>query len=120
MLVRGGHQLALGLAQGLAPLGVVGAGGDGAAIEADGVADAPHPAQQIAVVDEGLVAALAVVVEGALEQLGGAVGSYFGMRIFYKVPPLRSFLLFVVSTIVTVAVFGGIVAYMAMQRSRIH
>jgi hypothetical protein len=50
----------------------------------------------------------------------GAVGSYFGMRIFYKEAPLRSFLLFAVSTIVTVAVFGGIAAYMAMQRSRIN
>jgi hypothetical protein len=49
----------------------------------------------------------------------GAVGSYFGMRIFYKVPPLRSLMLFVVATLVTVAVFGGIVTYMAMQRSRI-
>jgi hypothetical protein len=50
----------------------------------------------------------------------GAVGSYLGMRIFYKEAPLRSFLLFAVSTIVTVAVFGGIAAYMAMQRSRIN
>jgi len=50
----------------------------------------------------------------------GAVGSYFGMRIFYKEAPLRSFLLFAVSTIVTVAVFGGIAAYMALQRSRIN
>ena len=49
----------------------------------------------------------------------GAVGSYFGMRIFYKVPPLRSFVLFAVTSLVTLAVFGGIVAYMAMQRSRI-
>jgi hypothetical protein len=51
--------------------------------------------------------------------VAGAVGSYFGMRIFYKVPPLRSFVLFLVSAVVTVVVFGGIVAYMAMQRSRI-
>ena len=51
--------------------------------------------------------------------VAGAIGSYFGMRIFYKVPPLRSFILFTVSTMVTIAVFGGIVAYMAMQRSRI-
>jgi hypothetical protein len=50
----------------------------------------------------------------------GAVGSYFGMRIFYRVNPLRSLLLFAVATLVTVAVFGGIAAYMAMQRSRIH
>jgi hypothetical protein len=51
--------------------------------------------------------------------VAGAVGSYFGMRIFYRAPPLRSFVLFAVSTLVTLAVFGGIVAYMAMQRSRI-
>jgi hypothetical protein len=50
----------------------------------------------------------------------GAIGSYFGMRIFYKVPPLRSFVLFAVSAIVTVAIFGGIVAYLGMQRSRIN
>jgi hypothetical protein len=49
----------------------------------------------------------------------GAVGSYFGMRIFYKAPPLRSFALFAMSTLVTIAIFGGIVAYMAMQRSRV-
>jgi hypothetical protein len=51
--------------------------------------------------------------------VAGAVGSYFGMRLFYKVAPLRSLLLFIVTTMVTVAIFGGIVAYMAMQRSRI-
>jgi hypothetical protein len=51
--------------------------------------------------------------------IAGAVGSYVGMRIFYRAPPLRSFLLFAVSTLVTIAVFGGIIAYMAMQRSRI-
>jgi hypothetical protein len=51
--------------------------------------------------------------------VAGAVGSYFGMRIFYRVPPLRSFVLFAASTLVTIAVFGGIVAYMTMQRSRI-
>src|SRR4051794_36447264 len=68
-----GHQLALGLAEHLAPLGVVGAGGHGAAVEADGVADAADAAEEVAVVDEGLVAPLAVVVEGALEELGGAV-----------------------------------------------
>src|SRR5205809_7962851 len=50
--------------------------------------------------------------------VAGAVGSYFGMRIFYKAPPLRSFVLFAVSTMVTIIVFGGIIAYMAMQRSR--
>jgi hypothetical protein len=50
----------------------------------------------------------------------GAVGSYIGMRIFYKEAPLRSFLLFAVSTLVTVVVFGGIAAYMALQRSRIN
>jgi len=49
----------------------------------------------------------------------GAVGSYLGMRIFYKEAPLRSFLLFAVSTVVTVAVFGGIAAYMGIQRSRL-
>lgn len=51
--------------------------------------------------------------------IAGAIGSYVGMRIFYRAPPLRSFVLFVVSTLVTIAVFGGIIAYMAMQRSRI-
>jgi hypothetical protein len=51
--------------------------------------------------------------------VAGAIGSYFGMRIFYRAPPLRSLVLFAVSTLVTVAVFGGIVAYMTMQRSRI-
>jgi uncharacterized membrane protein YeaQ/YmgE (transglycosylase-associated protein family) len=49
----------------------------------------------------------------------GAVGSYLGMRIFYRAPPLRSLALFAMSTLVTIAVFGGIVAYMAMQRSRV-
>jgi hypothetical protein len=49
----------------------------------------------------------------------GAVGSYIGMRIFYRAPPLRSFVLFAVSTLVTIVVFGGIVSYMAIQRSRI-
>ena len=49
----------------------------------------------------------------------GAVGSYVGMRIFYRAPPLRSFALFAVSTLVTIAVFGGIVAYMAIPRSRV-
>jgi hypothetical protein len=51
--------------------------------------------------------------------IAGAIGSYVGMRIFYRAPPLRSFVLFVTSTLVTIAVFGGIVAYMAMQRSRL-
>jgi hypothetical protein len=51
--------------------------------------------------------------------VAGAVGSYVGMRIFYKANPLRSFVLFAASTLVTIAVFGGIVAYMTMQRSRI-
>jgi hypothetical protein len=51
--------------------------------------------------------------------VAGAVGSYLGMRIFYKVPPLRSLVLFIVTTLVTIAIFGGIVWYMSMQRSRI-
>jgi hypothetical protein len=51
--------------------------------------------------------------------ISGAIGSYVGMRIFYRAPPLRSFVLFAVSTLVTIAVFGGIVAYMAMQKSRL-
>lgn len=49
----------------------------------------------------------------------GAIGSYIGMRIFYRAPPLRSFVLFAVSTMVTIAIFGGIIAYMALQRSRV-
>ena len=51
--------------------------------------------------------------------VAGAVGSYVGMRIFYRVPPLRSLVLFAVSTLVTVVVFGGIMTYMAAQRSRL-
>jgi hypothetical protein len=52
--------------------------------------------------------------------VAGAVGSYLGMRIFYKVAPLRSLMLFIVTTLVTITIFGGIVWYMSMQRSRIH
>jgi hypothetical protein len=51
--------------------------------------------------------------------IAGAIGSYVGMRLFYRAPPLRSFVLFAVSTLVTITVFGGIVAYMAMQKSRL-
>lgn len=51
--------------------------------------------------------------------VAGAVGSYFGMRIFYRVAPLRSLMLFIVTTLVTITIFGGIVWYMGMQRSRI-
>ncbi len=59
--VRRGHELALGFAQDAPPVGIVRHGSHGLAIHADGVADAAHPAQEIAVVDEGLVAAVAVV-----------------------------------------------------------
>jgi uncharacterized membrane protein YeaQ/YmgE (transglycosylase-associated protein family) len=63
----------------------------------------------------------AVLADNALVPtiIAGAIGSYVGMRIFYKAPPLRSLALFIMSTLVTIAVFGGIVAYMAMQRSRV-
>jgi hypothetical protein len=51
--------------------------------------------------------------------VAGAIGTYAGMRIFYRANPLRSLILFAASTLVTIAVFGGIIAYMAMQKSRI-
>ena len=72
-LVRRGHELALGLAQDAPPVGIAGHGGHGLAVHADGLADAAHPAQEIAVVHQGLVAAIVVVTERLLEQVGGAV-----------------------------------------------
>src|SRR5450432_1611348 len=66
--VRRRQQLALGVAQRLAPLGVGRHGRDGAPVHLHGVADAPELAQVLGEVDERLVAAVAVVLERRLEQ----------------------------------------------------
>ena len=59
-LTRSTHQFALCLAQGAPPFHVVGTGRNCLAVHADGIADAAHATEKIAVVDQGLVAAVAV------------------------------------------------------------
>src|SRR4051812_30429774 len=61
--VRSGQQLAFGFLQRLLPLGVARDGRHRLAIHADGVADAARLAQQIAEVDQRLMAAVAIVLQ---------------------------------------------------------
>src|SRR4051812_21092534 len=70
-LVRRGHQLAFGLTQGLAPFRVSRNRRHRTPVQPHRIADLADPAEQVGVVDEGLVAALAVVVQRLLEELGG-------------------------------------------------
>ena len=65
------------------------------------------------------VACLAVHGARMPTAVAGAIGAYVGIRIFYKVPPLRSFALFAAALLVTMLIFGGIVTYLSMERSRL-
>ena len=60
--VRRRQQLALGFAQRLLPLRIAGNRGDRAPVKLHRVADPPEAPQMVAVVDQRLVASLAIVV----------------------------------------------------------